>query len=494
MGRGALAALACSAPQQVKPELKATPPDAVVVVTAELRGYLGPCGCSENMRGGIARAALQLDAIRAEGRPTFFIDSGDGLFGNAQIPELAVPQQERKAKALAQSLLAMKLDTRVTGALDDVRGAAFREALKLPEVPPDGVQILHQAGFALGVVSGRTAAELSERAKLARATPGVSFVIGLFPGSQSDAVEAARGATVDVVVAQHARDELAGESNRLLRSEPPVIQLQSKGRSLLRLDLWNGAGSQAQLISGASERDRELLALDERIESLRAQTNAPGLDPQLLKLKQTKLDEVVQRRAALAAEPLPAPVGKKAFAVRFVPLESSLPEAPNVKAVVDAYDADVGQMNLAAAKAHGQDCPAVKKGVPGFVGNAACLDCHKEAFPAWNASKHAHGYATLAEKKKQFHLDCIGCHVTGYQQPGGVCRLDKVEGREGIGCEACHGPGSVHADDPTATNILPGNDAKVCKGCHDRENSPHFEFDTYVAQILGPGHGTAAKH
>ena len=41
-------------------------------------------------RGGIARAAQQLTQIRSEGRPTFFVDSGDGLFGNATLPELDI--------------------------------------------------------------------------------------------------------------------------------------------------------------------------------------------------------------------------------------------------------------------------------------------------------------------------------------------------------------------------------------------------------------------
>src|SRR6185436_10037606 len=147
----------------------------------------------------------------------------------------------------------------------------------------------------------------------------------------------------------------------------------------------------------------------------------------------------------VASEPPPSPQGKLAFAVRFVPIEASSPEDPAVKAIVDRYDHDVGELNLAYARANGRDCAVPKKGEAGFVGNGPCLDCHKEAFPVWKASKHAHGLATLVEKGKQYHLDCIGCHVTGWQRTGGVCRIDKTAGREGIGCESCHGPGAVHS-------------------------------------------------
>ena len=157
--------------------------------------------------------------------------------------------------------------------------------------------------------------------------------------------------------------------------------------------------------------------------------------------------------------------------------------------LLKAYDKDVGFLNLAYAKEHGHDCPAPEKGQAAYVGNARCKDCHEEAFPIWEKSKHAHGYATLVEKEKQYHLDCIGCHVTGWQKPSGVCRIDKTAGHEGIGCEACHGPGSIHSEDPSDDNIARGNTAETCTGCHDPENSPNFDFATYLAQITGPGHG-----
>jgi hypothetical protein len=47
----------------------------------------------------------------------------------------------------------------------------------------------------------------------------------------------------------------------------------------------------------------------------------------------------------------------------------------------------------------------------------------------------------------------------------------------------------VHVGDPSNDNIGKGDDPKVCQSCHDRENSPNFEFDTYAPKILGLGHG-----
>ena len=104
-------------------------------------------------------------------------------------------------------------------------------------------------------------------------------------------------------------------------------------------------------------------------------------------------------------------------------------------------------------------------------------------------TKHPRAYEALQNEGKQYHLDCVGCHVTGWKQPQGVCRIDQTEGRREVGCEMCHGAGSLHAAGPTKTNIKSDVTAATCTGCHDAENSPHFDFDAYVAKILGPGHG-----
>jgi len=150
-------------------------------------------------------------------------------------------------------------------------------------------------------------------------------------------------------------------------------------------------------------------------------------------------------------------------------------------------------MNLEWARAHGQDCPAPAKGQAAFVGNAACAECHAESFPVWDASKHHQAWKTLEEVGKQYHLNCTGCHVTGWEKPGGVCRLDKVAGRENVGCESCHGPGSLHVEDPSSDNVIAKPGQAVCVTCHNRENSPHFDFATYLPKVLGPGHGVPPR-
>ncbi|MFZ5470629.1 MAG: multiheme c-type cytochrome [Myxococcota bacterium] len=467
-------------------------PAAVLLLTADMRGYLGPCGCSENMRGGIARAAYQVSEARKEAAPVLFIEGGNSLFGKLALNAQTIPQEERKAQALAAAMKLMGVSTKVVGTLDDARGATFRASLGLPDQPLGSVQMLDANGRAVAVVAASTADQLFELSAKAR-TQGAAFVLGVLhqPIAQAQAVTEREGLAADLIFATVTQDELAGEENRLVRGKVPVVQVQSKGRSLARVDLTFGGrvGTPFELIRGEADKERELSAFDQRIELLRKQVNEPSLAPQLMQLRKAKLEETIHRRHTLAFSSLPTPKEKNAMAVRFLPLESSLPSLPEAKALVTAYDQDVGLINLAWAKEHGADCPPPGPKQAAFIGNEGCQSCHEEAFAAWNASKHAHAYRTLEEVGKHFHLDCVKCHVTGADQPGGVCRIDKVDGRKDVGCESCHGPGSLHAEDPDEIDAPLGNRLENCVGCHDPENSPHFELVPYREKILGPGHG-----
>lgn len=470
---------------------RAEAPGAILFLSADTRGYLGPCGCSENMRGGIARAASQVKEARKGPLPVLYVDGGDGLFGEPRLKPEQVPQEERKARALAEALKGMGLVVRAPGELDDARGAGFRQALGLPELEPGGVKMLAAGARTVGVVGAADAAGLKQAATKALAG-GATFVVGLFHGTVQEAQQATSTPElgVDLVLATHTASEFEGEENRLVRGAVPVVALQSKGRSLLRVDLAYGAKpGRFTLQKTAEDSEREASSIERRLALMDKEINLPGLSPDRKRLLQQKREELVARRQALLTAPVATAGEGDSFSLRFVPLESTLPSDPETQAVVNAYDADVGKMNLEWARTHGQDCPAPEKGQAAFVGNTACAECHADAFPVWEDSKHHHAWKTLEDAGKQFHLNCTGCHVTGWERPGGVCRLDKVAGRENVGCESCHGPGSLHAEDPSADNITahPGQD--VCVTCHNRENSPHFDFATYVPKILGPGHG-----
>lgn len=486
-----VAALAAGCSRRESRPAEAEAPGALLFFSADTRGYLGPCGCSENMRGGIARAASQVLEARKGALPVLYVDGGDSLFGDARLEPARVPQEERKARALAEAMKRMGLAVRAVGELDEARGADFRRGLGLPELEPGGVKVLPAGARKVGVVSASDVAGLRQASARARAG-GAAFVVALFHGTVEQAQQALATPEpgVDLVLATHTASEFDGEENKMVRASVPVVGLQSKGRSLLRVDLAYGSKpGRFTPLKTAEDSEREAASIERRLRLLDKEINLPGLHPERKRLQQQKREELVARRQALLTAPVAAAGDSDTFSLRFVPLESTLPSHPEAQAVVNAYDADVGEMNLEWARAHGQDCPTPEKGQAAFVGSATCAACHPAAVPVWESSKHHEAWETLEKVGKQFHLNCTGCHVTGWEKPGGVCRLDKVAGREDVGCESCHGPGSLHVASPSADTLTAHPGQEVCVTCHNPENSPHFDFTTYLPRVLGPGHG-----
>src|SRR5262249_2846759 len=156
----------------------------------------------------------------------------------------------------------------------------------------------------------------------------------------------------------------------------PVFFTQARGQSLLRIDLTlRPDGGRPVYNAGEEGKDRELAAMDERIRSLaeRVARLPAGSDAAPF---QAKLEELRGRRRARAERPPVPPAQGSFFTSRFVPLTEDLPKDPKVTALVQAYDRDAAQANLAFAKAHGGDCPKAGPGEASFVGDAVCSGCH----------------------------------------------------------------------------------------------------------------------
>ena len=72
-----------------------------------------------------------------------------------------------------------------------------------------------------------------------------------------------------------------------------------------------------------------------------------------------------------------------------------------------------------------------------------------------------------------------------------------VAGLMDVQCETCHGPGSIHIakgglEKPAAVKLAPADDLCATQ-CHTKEHSDTFQHDAYLRDILGPGHGPAAR-
>lgn len=117
-----------------------------------------------------------------------------------------------------------------------------------------------------------------------------------------------------------------------------------------------------------------------------------------------------------------------------------------------------------------------------FVTSKICGNCHTKEFSVWRSSAHAHAIEVLKKESKEFDTQCVVCHVTGSGQSGGFQNLYQSPRLVNVQCEACHGTGREHSQNPTAMK-MESLSKNSCLVCHNKSNSPEFEFSSYWAMI-----------
>jgi hypothetical protein len=144
---------------------------------------------------------------------------------------------------------------------------------------------------------------------------------------------------------------------------------------------------------------------------------------------------------------------------------------------------------------------AARQEEPEYVGSRACRRCHLREYRSWQNSAHANIFTLLEpgmrpEAKRKVNLQpdvdyrtnelCLQCHTVGYGTPSGFKSLEETPDLTGVGCETCHGPGSIYIQDGVMGNdnldhsfeevfaaglIYPVPD-EVCRQCHTNPATP----------------------
>jgi hypothetical protein len=175
-----------------------------------------------------------------------------------------------------------------------------------------------------------------------------------------------------------------------------------------------------------------------------------------------------------------------------VEVREKLGKDPKVEERMSAFYHRVNDHNRVAFA--GRKPPPVPPGKSGYVGIEICTSCHAEERKVWDRTAHARAYLTLSSQFKEYNLDCVGCHVTGYEKPGGSTVTVNAT-LQSVQCEECHGPGAAHVRSPGVPGLVAASpDLGMCvSACH---HPPHVErFESFAAKqfIVGPGHGLPAS-
>jgi peroxiredoxin len=116
----------------------------------------------------------------------------------------------------------------------------------------------------------------------------------------------------------------------------------------------------------------------------------------------------------------------------------------------------------------------------GYTGSDVCGVCHELELESWHYTKHANAYDTLVTHAAERNPECIGCHVVGYEKPGGYTIEGAPAHLEDVSCESCHGRGGPHL---SKGFVQAGDYEAVCVACHNPTHSLGFEYESFRKNI-----------
>ncbi len=502
-------------------------PTLTLLISGEVHNATEPCGCTSDPLGDVARVAGLLNGAHS---PALLLDAG----GLRYSQEALSPEHMRQARLKADYLERTFAGLGAIVALqpEDLRGGtaelseARRVAANLSGLPPeivvptelrkvgtvrvgviglaaprDGDGESWPAGIAVSdpiaaarkelerlrkegadLVVALTGLPRQQGRRLLRAVPGLDVVVA--GGALEDGVEEAEA---DTEAGAQAGGGLlvvpAKEAQRIVR-----LDFYGTPKGTLRYALSH---SQAEL---ARERQRLVYRRKFAREQLDRLLADPAADPAFVQSTREDLSRV--DTALLSVKAAHAPPAGPYVVMELCPITRALPRDPEVARTLAALDQKVGKENLKAVTG---PPPAPPKGQPAYVGTVACAgSCHwhDEAVESWQKTIHAGAWKTLLDAGKQLSLDCVQCHVVGFGELGGSNLRTLVEGTDrgaelrNVGCEACHGPGSRHVAAPSKVPMpVPVPGEVRCQTCHTKQHSDTFQFQAYLRDILGPGHG-----
>jgi hypothetical protein len=510
-------------------------PTLRLYMLSTVAGALEPCGCSKDQLGGIDHLAAFIGSERPNADQIALVAAGPLFFLDPTLSAQKATQDKWKAEALAASLAKLSPLGWAPGANDYAAGQPdlkkLQDTAKLTRfgtnvdasAHADGtfssgaIMSYPHAGGTLrvgyvGLVDPKTLADaasglkasppldaLRDRIKAMR-TEGANLVVvsaAIQRGEALRLVDAVPDIDVLVVGKPVEKGDLNDKPKAAqLIGQTLVVETSNHMQTVAVVDLFirepTTPGTPVKLAdAGGVARTEEIVGVTDQIRELENRINGwekdKGVKVQDLAARKRDLEGLRRKKVDLEKETPPPPSGSY-FRYQLVEVRESLGVDKDVAAEVLAYYRRVNEHNKSAFADRKPEAAA--DGQASYMGIENCTSCHAEERAVWDKTLHAKAYETLQKQAVEYNLDCVGCHVTGYEKPGGstVTFVDKLKA---VQCEVCHGPGSLHANDPNKKGLVIAKpDPKTCVSeCHHPPHVEGFDPVAKMQQVLGPGHG-----
>jgi hypothetical protein len=422
--------------------------DLPVYFTCDTDGRLEPCGCFAGQFGGLTRLKTVLDAEATDG--ALRVDVGDAIGGHADYDLIeyhyilnafaamkydALNIGQREAQFTADQLRTMKHASPVPILSANLLDKASRQPIF------DSYRIVQRGAFRIGLIGVLDPRGVDQKL-------GAGLMVGDM-GTAIDRCLAELRDKTDLIVLLAFTDEAT------------LAQLAQQFY-------------ECQVILGGkvSQPAQELVKANRSlIYFVTNESRALGI----LRLQLTK----------------GAPLQSAGNEIRL--LHDKIPQDASFRQLMQSYRQEVRQTKLAIDDPNnlGADMVPGVRTVATYAGTDKCLACHKTAAGIWLSSAHAHAFATLLDRKADADPKCIGCHTIGFADSSGYRRAFGADKLVDVGCESCHGPGSLHVrekeGDASVNFTFRPLDAGDCLRCHHGEFSRPFYWNQFWPLIKHGG-------
>ena len=446
-------------------------PDLTLLYTSDLRGRVSADVPGTN--GGLSRRATLVDRIKLEGRPVIQVDAGDLLAGagDDDLPH-TVYERGRRTPIILTSYNRMGIDAVTLGERELELGTEpLKAAVKAAK---------------LSVVAANLLGKGDERPfpadQLVDAGGHPVGIFGILDLPAARAADLRRWGfhTTDAAEAAHASAQ----------------SLRARGAQLVvgLFHVTAGLARVKEILNSPTVADVDVVILGHEAEGL-----AQGAPTMVGRTRIVHAGILGHALGRLDVRALPPGGATPTFEDFVLPLTNAIPEHPGValaeRVEIERVHMAEDQAAAALRRKNKQKEPEVYESWT-YSSNESCSMCHKDQVEQWKTTDHAHALITLQKNKHDRDPACLGCHMTGYLQPGGTRRFETLMTyMANVGCESCHGPSAAHVraidkKQGTSRKVT----AEVCLGCHTPDqNIGPFEYAEALKAVLGPGHGAPAR-
>ncbi len=496
-------------------------PTLRLYLVSDLAGALEPCGCVKDQLGGLDHAAAFIRAEQPHAPNAALLSAGPLFFMDPTLREERRAQEIAKAETLSLALKDLGLVAFAPGRNDwaagqdellklqaNTSGSIVLANLTTPtpnawvtsmvreiggvKVAFVGVATLDAEGLPAASPTPTPPEDAIKREVETLQKQGVQVIIAIAAVGRGEAKRIADVAP-SLTAVLVGSSSLGGDVNTDTPSAERVgdvliAQTGNHLQTVATLDFFVRGGDFKFADASGLDQAKKREDLVRRIDDLRAKIATWEKEGKVQQgdIDARRIDLAKLEEDKKALDTPPAPATGSFFRYTVTEVRDSFGKDDVVGKRLLAYYKQVNDSNKAAFATKLPQKPAANE--PSYAGIDACTTCHEPERKFWEKTAHKGAYVTLSSQFKEFNLDCVSCHVTGYDKPGGST-VAHVEKLESVQCEVCHGPSSKHVANPKVNPPVPRPGPDGCPSCHHPPHVHTFDSAAKMSEVIGPGHG-----